>query len=124
MRLRGAVIGALNLFHIDAGRMRPADIAAGQAMADVATIAVLQHRAALEAQIINEQLNHALNSRVVIEQAKGMLSERVGIDLDQAFGRLRSHARNHNLRLVDVAQVVLDGRLSGDTLNPASPSQR
>jgi GAF domain-containing protein len=124
MRLRGAVIGALNLFHIEPGTMRPADITAAQAMADVATIAVLQHRAAFEAQIINEQLNHALNSRIVIEQAKGMLAERIGTDLDQAFGRLRSYARNHNLRLVDVAQDVLDGRLSGDTLNRASPSQR
>jgi GAF domain-containing protein len=57
MRLRGAVIGALNLFHIDPGIMRPADIAAAQAMADVATIAVLQHRATVEAQIINEQLS-------------------------------------------------------------------
>jgi GAF domain-containing protein len=124
MRLRGAVIGALNLFHVDPGGMRPADIAAAQAMADVATIAVLQHRATLEAQIINEQLSHALNSRVVIEQAKGVVSERLGIDLDQAFGRLRSHARNHNLRLVDVARDVLDGRRSTDTLDPASPSQR
>jgi GAF domain-containing protein len=124
MRLRGAVIGALNLFHVDPGGMRPADIAAAQAMADVATIAVLQHRATLEAQIINEQLSHALNSRVVIEQAKGVVSERLGIDLDQAFGRLRSHARNHNLRLVDVARDVLDGRRSAHTLDPASPSQR
>jgi GAF domain-containing protein len=122
MRLRGAVIGALNLFHIDPGMMRPADIAAAQAMADVATIAVLQHRATVEAQIINEQLSHALNSRVIIEQAKGMLSERMGIDVDQAFGQLRSHARNHNRRLVDVAQDVLDGRLSRDAFNSPSPS--
>ena len=121
MRLRGAVVGALNLFHIEPGRMRPADISAAQAMADVATIAVLQQRATLEAQIINEQLSHALNSRVVIEQAKGMLSERLAIDLDQAFGELRHHARNHNLRLVDVALAVVDGRLSGGALDPASP---
>ena len=63
MRLRGSVIGALNLFHIDPGEMRPADVEAAQALADVATIAVLQHRAVLEAQRINEQLNHALNTR-------------------------------------------------------------
>jgi GAF domain-containing protein len=117
MRLRGAVIGALNLFNVDPGTMRPADIAAAQAMADVATIAVLQHRASVEAQIINEQLSHALNSRVIIEQAKGMRSARVGIDVDQAFGELRSHPRNHNRRLVDVAQDVLDGRLSRDAFN-------
>jgi GAF domain-containing protein len=122
MRLRGAVIGALNLFHVDPGLMRPADIAAAQAMADVATIAVLQHRASVEAQIINEQLSHALNSRVIIEQAKGMLSERTGIDVDDAFGQLRSHARNHNRQLVEVAQDVLDGRLPRDAFNRPSAS--
>lgn len=78
MRLRGTVIGALNLFHIHAGDMRQADIDAAQAMADVATIAILQHRATQEAQLLNEQLNQALNSRIVIEQAKGMLAERLG----------------------------------------------
>ena len=104
MRLRGTVIGALNLFHVEPGEMRQGDVDAAQALADVATIAILQHRAALEAQVLNEQLNHALNSRVVIEQAKGMVAERLGLNMEQAFSRLRSHARNHNLRLVDVAQ--------------------
>ena len=122
MRLRGAVIGALNLFHVDPGPMRPADITAAQAMADVATIAVLQHRASVEAQIINEQLSHALNSRVIIEQAKGMLSERAGIDVDEAFGQLRRHARNHNRQLVEVAEDVLDGRLSREAFNRPSAS--
>jgi AmiR/NasT family two-component response regulator len=102
--------------------MRPADIAGAQAMADVATIAMLQHRATVEAQIINEQLSHALNSRVIIEQAKGMLVERVGIDVDEAFGQLRSHARSHNRRLVDIAQDLLDGRPSRDAFNPPSSS--
>ena len=78
MRLRGTVIGALNLFHIDPGEMRQADVDAAQALADVATIAILQHRATLEAQVLNEQLNQALNSRIVIEQAKGMVAEREG----------------------------------------------
>ena len=90
MRLRGTVIGALNLFHIEPGEMRQADLDAAQAFADVATIAILQHRAALEAQVLNEQLNHALNSRVVIEQAKGMVAEREGLDMEQAFARLRT----------------------------------
>ncbi len=76
MRLRGVVIGALNLFSVVPGHMEAEDVEAAQAMADVATIAVLQHRAALEAQILNEQLNYALNSRIVIEQAKGMVAER------------------------------------------------
>ena len=67
------------------GRCDRADIEAAQALADVATIAILQHRAALEAQVLNEQLNHALNSRIVIEQAKGVIAEREGLDMEQAF---------------------------------------
>jgi GAF domain-containing protein len=118
MRLRGTVIGALNLFHIHPGDMRRADVDAAQAMADVATIAILQHRATHEAQLLNEQLSHALNSRIVIEQAKGMLAERLDVDLQRAFTTLRNHARNHNLRLVDVAHDVIDGTLATSTLDP------
>jgi GAF domain-containing protein len=123
MRLRGTVIGALNLLHIDPGEMRHADIAAAQAMADVATIAILQHRATLEAQVINAQLNHALTSRIVIEQAKGIIAEREGLTMEQAFSTLRTHARNHNLRLVDVARDVIDGTLAAATLDRPSPAQ-
>ena len=112
MRLRGSVIGALNLFHIEPGEMRPADVEAAQALADVATIAILQHRAAFEAQVLNEQLSHALNTRIVIEQAKGMVAEREGLDMEQAFSMLRSHARSHNLRLADVANAVIGGTLA------------
>ena len=122
MRLRGTVMGALNLFHVEPGGMRQADIAAAQAMADIATIAVLQHRATLEAQVVNEQLNHALNSRIVIEQAKGMLAERRGLDMEQAFAQLRRHARNHNLRLADVARDLIEGTLATDALDaPRAP---
>jgi GAF domain-containing protein len=117
MRLRGTVLGALNLFHVEPGDMPPADLEAAQALADVATIALLQHRAALEAQVLNEQLNHALNSRVVIEQAKGMLAEREGLDIDRAFATLRNHARNHNERLADVARSVVDGSLGAAALD-------
>jgi GAF domain-containing protein len=122
MRLRGTVIGALNLLHIDPGEMRHADIAAAQAMADVATIAILQHRATLEAQVINEQLNHALTSRIVIEQAKGITAEREGLNMEQAFSTLRNHARNHNLRLVDVARDVISGTLPASALDRPSPA--
>ena len=117
MRLRGTVIGALNLFHIEPGPVRPADLVAAQAFADVATIAVLQHRAALEAQVLNQQLNHALTSRIVIEQAKGMVAEREKLDMPQAFARLRNHARNHNVRLADVAQQVITGSLPASSLD-------
>jgi GAF domain-containing protein len=109
MRLRGTVIGALNLFQFATGELRLADVEAAQALADIATIAILQHRAALEAHILNEQLNHALNSRIVIEQAKGMVAERHGLDMEAAFAALRAHARNNNLRLADVAADVIRG---------------
>jgi GAF domain-containing protein len=124
MRLRGAVIGALNLFNADPGELQRDDVVSAQAFADVATIAILQHRAALEAQVLNEQLNHALNSRIVIEQAKGMIAERRQLDMEQAFATLRGHARNHNLRLADVAAEVVAGTLAVAALDPprrASP---
>ncbi len=118
MRLRGTVIGALNLFHVDAGDMRPADIEVAQALADVATIAILQHRATLEGQLVNEQLQMALNSRIVIEQAKGMTAERLGLNMEQAFSTLRNHARSHNLLLVDVARDIITGTLGAAALDP------
>jgi GAF domain-containing protein len=116
MRLRGTVIGALNLFRAGPGEMGPADIEVAQAFADAATIAILQHRAAEEAQVINEQLTRALNSRVVIEQAKGMVAERLGFDMERSFKVLRAHARNHNLRLADVADAVIGGTLPASEL--------
>ncbi len=120
MRLRGQTIGALNLFRSEEGRLSEADVAAAQAFADVATIAILQHRAAMEAQTLNEQLNHALNSRVTIEQAKGMISECTGLDMELTFRRLRNHARNHNLKLVGVAGNIIDGTLAPTDLDPLS----
>ena len=117
MRLRGSVIGALNLFRTDVGEMGPADLQVAQAFADVATIAILQHRAALEAQLLAQQLTHALNSRVMLEQAKGMVAERLNSDMERSFATLRNHARNHNLRLSDVAQSVIDGSLTAAGLD-------
>jgi AmiR/NasT family two-component response regulator len=92
--------------------MPDADVAAAQAFADVATIAILQKRAAQEAQVLNEQLSEALNTRVLIEQAKGIVAERESIDVGEAFVRLRSHARSHNLLLSDVARTVVEGDLT------------
>ena len=122
LRLRGTVIGALNLFHVDAGDMRPAYVDAAQALADVAPISILQHRASLEGQLVNEQLQMALNSRIVIEQAKGMAAERLGLNMEQAFSTLRNHARNHNLLLVDVARDVISGTLGAAALDPLPSS--
>jgi len=119
MRLRGAVLGALNMFNVDTGQVRPADMAAAQALADVATIAIIQHRAAAEAKLLNEQLSGALNTRIVIEQAKGMIAQRHGVDMETAFTALRDHARAHNLRLADLARDVTDGRQ--DLATPGHP---
>jgi transcriptional regulator with GAF, ATPase, and Fis domain len=109
MRLRDQVIGALNLFRTSPGTFDLADIRVGQALADVATISLLHERSLRHSDTLNEQLQAALNSRVVIEQAKGKLAERLGLDMGQAFALLRDYARNHNLRLSDLAQAVIDG---------------
>jgi transcriptional regulator with GAF, ATPase, and Fis domain len=116
MRLRGTTIGALNLFRLEDTEMRAADVSAAQALADVATIAILQHRAAQEAELLNQQLAEALNTRVVIEQAKGVVAERGGVDVAEAFTMLRAYARNHNRRLAEVAADVVEGRLAADQL--------
>lgn len=124
MRLRGSVIGALNLFHLEAVQIDQADIDAAQALADVATISVLQHRATLEAQVVNAQLHQALNTRITIEQAKGVLAERSGSSMESAFAMLRSHARNNNLRLADVARDVVSGKIAAHALDLPSLEQR
>jgi len=117
MRLRGSLIGAINLFRSDEGHLDDTHLFSIQALADVATIAVLQHRTMREAQILNEQLNHALNSRIVIEQAKGVVAERAGVTMEDAFNRLRSYARSHNVRLSDVALACVNGTLAVEALS-------
>jgi transcriptional regulator with GAF, ATPase, and Fis domain len=104
MRLRDQVVGALNLFAATPGGLSPADLRLGQGLADVATIGLLQERNLRRSETLAEQLQAALNSRVVIEQAKGKLAERNGVDMDQAFRLLRDHARNTNQRLTDLAR--------------------
>ena len=109
MRLRGQVIGALNLFRADPSPFAPADMRIGQALADVATIGLLHERNVRRRDTVAEQLQAALNSRVVIEQAKGKLAERLGIDMDRSFTMLRDSARTANLRLTDVARDFVNG---------------
>ena len=120
MQLRGATIGALNLFRVDTGAMDDWEVAAAQAFADVATIAILQQQAVLDAQVVNQQLNQALNSRITLEQAKGIMAERGDIDLDTAFQRLRQYARTNNRRLSDVAGEVVQGTISIPTAAPGA----
>lgn len=112
MRLRGRTLGALNLFRTSQGPLDENDVVVAQGLADVATIAILQHQTAQDAQTLNGQLSIALNSRIIIEQAKGMVSQTTKCDMDSAFGRLRVHARNHNLGLTEVARSVVDRRLA------------
>jgi len=107
LRLRATVIGALNLFGTEVGSLRPADVKIVQALADVATIGLLQEKAIRHGEVLTEQLQHALNSRVVIEQAKGALARMLGVSVDEAFDLLRGYARNHNRKLVDLARLVI-----------------
>jgi transcriptional regulator with GAF, ATPase, and Fis domain len=112
MRLRQSTIGSLNLFRADVGRLAERDAVAAQALADVATISILQERAHRESDIAREQLQRALDSRVVIEQAKGILAQRHGVDMGRAFELIRSHARSNQLRLGDTAAAIVSGKLS------------
>lgn len=109
MRLRDEVVGALNLFRATTGPFDVADRDVAQALADVATISLLQQRSSHRSGVLNEQLQTALNSRVIIEQAKGMLAERHNIDMERAFTALRRYARAHNLRLSDLARSFTTG---------------
>ncbi len=107
MRLRDETIGALNLFSATAVPLDAEAVALGQALADVATIGILHERAVRRREVVSEQLQAALNSRVLIEQAKGVLAERLHISVDQAFAEMRTYARHHNHRLRDVAEAVV-----------------
>ena len=114
LRLRNETIGAINLFSFSSGALTDEDLLLGRALADVATIGILQERAIRRTETLSEQLQGALNSRVIIEQAKGVLSERGGLDMDMAFALLRRYARDNNLHLREVARGVVDGTLSID----------
>jgi transcriptional regulator with GAF, ATPase, and Fis domain len=123
LRLRFETIGALNLFSIQPGALSPEDLRIGQALADVATIGILQERAIRRRDILAEQLQAALNSRVIIEQAKGILAERGRLAPSQAFALLRSQARSNNVRLSDLARDVVTGTTTVDALlRPCPPT--
>jgi transcriptional regulator with GAF, ATPase, and Fis domain len=111
LRLRKEVIGALNLFGTEPGSLSEEDLGVAQALADVATIGILQERAIHNREIVVEQLQGALNSRIVIEQAKGLLAEAGRLDMDAAFVALRHMARRTNTLLAQVARDLVEGRL-------------
>ena len=116
MRLRGQVIGALNLFTDQQVTFDQDALAVAQAMADVATIGLLHERNLHEKTILSEQLQTALHSRVLIEQAKGMLAARANVDVSEAFNRMRVHARRDGLTLTAVAQAVVEGTIDVSVL--------
>jgi GAF domain-containing protein len=111
LRLRDHIIGALNVFLSGTDEVTPEELAVSQALADVATIAILQDTQLREAQVVTAQLQNALDSRVAIEQAKGVVAERMGLDMDGAFAWLRGYARDNNVTLSGVAADVVAGTL-------------
>jgi transcriptional regulator with GAF, ATPase, and Fis domain len=128
MRLREQTIGALNLFRVQPGMLSEADLGIGQAMADVATVGLIQERAIAASELLATQLQTALSSRVQLEQAKGVLSQRSGLRMDEAFQVMRAYARSHNRRLSDVAAQIIDGSLDSDQVQkprtrPSTPPQ-
>jgi GAF domain-containing protein len=111
LRIRSLVLGCLNLFMSEPAPLSPSDIDLARALADVASIAIIQDQTVRESVIREGRLQHALNSRIAIEQAKGMLAEYARVDMDQAFGRLRMFARNNNRGLTEVAESVVAGTI-------------
>lgn len=111
MRLRNDVLGALNLFGSTPGPLNENDLRLAQGLADVATIALIQDRAAGDKDLVNEQLQHALDSRVILEQAKGVLASRAELDMPAAYAALRKYARDHNLKIADLAHALVNRTL-------------
>jgi len=109
LRLRSQVVGSLNLFQASPGGLASLDLRLAQALADAATIGILQQRTVRHGEIAAGQLQAALTSRIIIEQAKGVLAERLQISTDDAFGVLRAAARSHNWLLSDLARDIASG---------------
>lgn len=109
LRLRGEIIGVLNLFHTEPRTLSDADMHVGQALADISTISILSQRSLREGEILAGQLQSALTSRITIEQAKGMLSARLRMPMEDAFAAIRDHARSNHERLSDVARRITEG---------------
>jgi transcriptional regulator with GAF, ATPase, and Fis domain len=111
MRLRSTTIGTMNLFRTGVGELNDADRRAAQALTDVATVGILHERSMRASDVVQRQLQHALDSRVVIEQAKGVLAQTHGVDMDRAFDRLRTYARAERLSIAEVARGLVDRTL-------------
>jgi transcriptional regulator with GAF, ATPase, and Fis domain len=124
MRLREETIGALNLFHREPAALAAPGIRLAQGLADVATIGILQQRAIQRGSDLADQLQVALNSRLIIEQAKGVLAEREQVDMSTAFDRLRRYARRTGRRLSEVAAAVVSGELTSAEMRSGGKTPR
>jgi GAF domain-containing protein len=111
MRAHGHTIGTMNLFHSTVGALSERDIALAQALTDVATIAILQERGTRQLRDLSTQLQRALDSRIVIEQAKGLIAQSLNLTMDEAFTVLRNHTRSTNQSLQAAARAVTERRL-------------
>lgn len=121
LRLRGDVIGTLNLFNQRPGELSTEDAKVARALADIATIGILQERTIRHGEMLTEQLQGALNSRITIEQAKGLLAHAGGVDMEEAFQSLRRFARAQHAGLSEIAHRLASGELPpGLVLNPGS----
>jgi GAF domain-containing protein len=120
MRMRGKVVGTMNLLGSETGGLDERDAALAQALADVAIIGILQERSLRDPRILTEQLHLALDTRVLVEQAKGVLAHTLGLDMEDAFNTLRRHARENSLPLRDVAEGVVSRSIDVSTLTTAS----
>jgi GAF domain-containing protein len=116
MRLHDRILGTLGLFGTEPGVLSDQDLTLAQAFADVASVALIQDSAAVDANRINAQLQHALSSRVIIEQAKGVLAQRGNLDMHQAFELLRRYARDRNMRITEVAHQVVSRTLNAEKI--------
>lgn len=123
LRLKALTLGCLNLFMTERVSLSVTEIALAQALADVASIAIVQDQSTRDTAVREGQLRYALQSRIAIEQAKGMIAQRGTLDMDAAFQRLRQYARDNNRRLTELAEAIATGLLSVDELTPAPPAR-
>jgi GAF domain-containing protein len=123
LRLRSDTIGAMNIFNEEPRELTPQDVNVAQALADAATIAILQERAVKRGAQLASQLQGALNSRIVVEQAKGMVAERIHVGMDEAFNLFRGYARSECRRLSEVAAELIDGTLAVTTISTGRQSE-
>lgn len=120
LKLRGQVIGTMNLFAKRTGALSDRDVAVAQALSDVATIGILQERVVREGTILAEQLHRALDSRILVEQAKGVISHSLSVTMEKAFEILRTHARNNNLTIRSVADGISNRSITVESITTSA----